>query len=123
LWDWSLLQDVGKRAENFIASHLLKAVHYWNDAGFGEYDLFYIRDKDKREVDFLVTKEQEPWLLVEVKNSSNHSINENLYRFQRQTKAPHAFQVVFDMDFQEIDCFSYHTPIIVSAKTLLAQLF
>jgi uncharacterized protein len=31
LWDWSEVDDVGKRAENFIASHLLKATHFWED--------------------------------------------------------------------------------------------
>ncbi len=28
LWDWSLIDDVGRRNENFIASHLLKAVTF-----------------------------------------------------------------------------------------------
>ena len=52
LWDWSVIRDEGKRAENFIASHLLKAVHYWTDMGLGDYGLHYLRDKLKREVDF-----------------------------------------------------------------------
>ena len=37
LWDWSLVQNEGARHENFVASHLLKAVHLWTDAGLGEY--------------------------------------------------------------------------------------
>lgn len=28
LWDWSLISDPGARIENFLASQLLKAVHY-----------------------------------------------------------------------------------------------
>jgi len=39
LWDWSLLADPGARHENFVASHLLKAVHWWTDIGLGDYGL------------------------------------------------------------------------------------
>ncbi len=35
----------------------------------GDFELFYIRDKMKREVDFCVTKDGYPWLLLEVKSS------------------------------------------------------
>lgn len=55
------------RAENFVASHLLKAVHWWNDLGMGEFGLYYLRTKDQKEVDFLVSKNGNPWFLVEMK--------------------------------------------------------
>lgn len=122
LWDWSDIADVGAKAENFVASHLLKAVHFWTDYGFGDYDLYFLRDKEKREVDFLVTKDHKPWFLVEVKHSSNPALNKNLFIFQKQTKAPHAFQVAFDMKPITQDCFAYHEPIIVPVQTLLSQL-
>jgi len=51
------LSDPGKRAETLVACHLLKAVECWTDLGFGDFDLFYVRDRKKREVDFLVTKD------------------------------------------------------------------
>lgn len=122
LWDWSLVMDLGVRVENFIASHLLKAVHFWTDYGFGEFDLFFLRDKEKREVDFLVTRDGKPWFIAEVKSKNHSGISKSLYHFQEQTKALHAFQIVFDMDFVNQDCFSYDRPIIVSAQTLLSQL-
>lgn len=122
LWDWSDIDDVGKRAENFVASHLLKAVHFWTDQGLGTYELYFLRDKDKREVDFLVTKDNHPWFLVEVKHSDSGHIHRNLEIFQQQTKAKHAFQVIIDMEYVEVDCFAYHEPIIIPAKTLLSQL-
>ncbi len=122
LWDWSEISDPGARVENFIAAHLLKAVHFWEDTGFGKYDLYYIRDKEKREVDFLVTKDKKPWFLVEAKNSSNNGISKHLYYFKKEIQAPHAFQVVFDMDYRDVNCFSYHEPIIVPAQTFLSQL-
>ncbi len=122
LWDWSEVPDNGLRAENFVASHLLKAVHFWTDQGLGDYGLYFLRDKEKREVDFLVTKDQKPWFLVEVKQSDSSSINPHLEKYQRQLKAPHAFQVVLDMDDVLVDCFSQQGPMIVPGKTFLSQL-
>ena len=122
LWDWSVITDRGAKCENFVAAHLLKAVHYWTDRGFGDYELYFIRDKEKREVDFLVTKDKKPWFLVEVKQSKNHSISKALYQFQKITGAAHAFQVVFDMDYVSKDCFDYTEPVIVPIQTLLSQL-
>lgn len=122
LWDWSQVDDVGARSENFIAVHLLKAVYLWNDQGLGNYGLYFIRDKEKREIDFVVTKNNQPWFLVEVKHAENHGISKNLLRFQEQLNAQHAFQVIINAEYKNIDCFSYKEPIIVPAKTFLSQL-
>ncbi len=122
LWDWSLVPDAGQRFENFVASHLLKATHFWTDQGFGQFDLYFLRDKEQREVDFLITQNQKPWILVEAKTSENAGLSESLYYFQKLTKAEHAFQVVYHMPFIERDCFELNTPTIVPARTLLAQL-
>ncbi len=122
LWDWSMVKDRGQRVENFIASHLLKAVHFWTDLGFGSYDLHYIRDTNKNEVDFLVTKERKPWFLVEAKASTNKRISKQLYKFQEELEVPFAFQVVYDMPYVDVDCFTQTKPVIVPASTLLSQL-
>lgn len=122
LWDWAALDDNGKKLENFVASHLLKAVHFWTDQGLGEYELYFLRDKEKREVDFLVVKDNIPWFLVEVKASANGGLSKSLFHFQEQTNAPHAFQVAFDLPYVDRDCFSHHDPIIVPATTFLSQL-
>lgn len=121
LWDWSLVDDEGHRNENLVASHLLKAVHFWNDRGLGEYGLYYLRTKDKIEVDFLVTKNEKPWFLVEVKTKAK-GISPALFHFQQETKAPHAFQVAFDLPFVNKDCFAETQPLMVSAQTFLSQL-
>lgn len=122
LWDWSDIENIGAKTENFVASHLLKAVHFWTDCGFGKYDLCFLRDKEKREADFLVTKDNKPWFIVEVKHSSNLALNKNLFVFQKQTEAPHAFQVAFDLEPILQDCFAHHKPIMVPVQTLLSQL-
>lgn len=121
LWDWSLIEDPGAKAENFIGSHLLKACHYWTDRGMGSYELYFLRDKEKREIDFLVTKNEEPWFLVEVK-CSEESLSPNLEYFQKQLNASHAFQVVINAEYEDIDCFRYTKPVVVSAKNFLSQL-
>jgi len=122
LYDWSLIKDKGARVENFVASHLLKATHFWSDYGYGEFKLHYLRDKDKNEVDFLVTKDNEPWFLVEVKSSKQAQLSKNLFYFQKQIKAQHAFQVFFDGEYIDEDCFNYNEPIKVPAATFLSQL-
>jgi hypothetical protein len=67
LFDPSEIEEPGARFENLVALHLLKLVDVWNDLGHGDFALRYVRDKEKREVDFLVTDRQKPFLLVEAK--------------------------------------------------------
>lgn len=122
LWDWSQLTDEGARSENFVACALLKAVHLWTDRGEGEFALHFIRNKEKQEVDFVVVRDGRPWFLVEVKSSAAAPLSPHLRRFQEQTGASHAFQVVFDRPYVERSCFDVTTPIVVPAQTLLAQL-
>jgi uncharacterized protein len=121
LHDWSGLADDGARAETFVACHLLKAVDGWTDLGFGNYELRYVRDKQKREVDFLVVRDRKPWFLVEVKMSDTR-LSPSLAHFQAQTGAPHAFQAVMSLPFEAADCFRAGRPTVVPAKTLLSQL-
>jgi predicted AAA+ superfamily ATPase len=118
--DWSGLADDGARAETLVACHLLKAVEGWTDLGFGDFELRYLRDKQKREVDFLVVRDRKPWFLAEVKISET-SLSPSLAYFQAQTKAEHAFQVVMNLPYQEADCFRISRPVAVPAKTLLSQ--
>jgi predicted AAA+ superfamily ATPase len=121
LRDWSSIRDSGKRAETFCACHLLKAVDGWTDLGLGTFELRYLRDTQKREVDFLIVRDGEPWFLVEVKHG-NPSLSPNLQYFQKQTGAQHAFQVSMNADYVDADCFSHTEPIIVPARTFLSQL-
>ncbi|HSP43825.1 MAG TPA: AAA family ATPase [Luteolibacter sp.] len=122
LRDWAGIDDRGDRAETFIACHLLKAVEGWNDLGLGNFRLAYLRDKEKREVDFIVIRDGDPWFLAEVKHS-RESIGESLGHFQRQTKAPFAFQIVIESDYIDADCFATpRGPLAVPARTFLSQL-
>lgn len=122
LYDWSVIEDPGARFENFVASHLLKSVDLWNETGKGKYGLYYIRTKDQKEIDFLLTKNLQPWILVEAKLSNNVPISKNLINFKNKLNAPYAFQVIHNLDYVDKSCFESHYPIIVPARTFLSQL-
>jgi predicted AAA+ superfamily ATPase len=121
LRDWSGVADQGGRAETFVACHLLKAVEGWTDLGLGSFELRYLRTKMKREVDLLVVKDGKPWILVEVK-LSDRTISPALGDFQKALGAEHAFQVVVNLPYEEVDCFGFRTPVVVPARTFLSQL-
>jgi predicted AAA+ superfamily ATPase len=120
LRDWSGIEDSCARARTFVACHLLKAVEGWTDLGLGHFELRYVRDKLKREVDFLVVRDRKPWFLVEVGDGSCRS--DSLEYFQTCTGARHAFQVVPEGAFVDADCFASTIPTVVPARTLLSQL-
>jgi predicted AAA+ superfamily ATPase len=121
LRDWSGIEDDGARAETFVACHLLKAVEGWSDVGLGRFELRYLRDKLKREVDFLIVRDRKPWVLVEVKTRDT-ALPDSLRYFQRATRAAHAFQVVMELPHVDSDCFTRSDPTVVPARTILSQL-
>jgi predicted AAA+ superfamily ATPase len=121
LWDWSGISDRTTRRENFVASHLLKAVHWWTDVGLGTFELCYLRDKAKRGVDFVVIRDGKPWFLVAIE-SSKREIGSSLSYYHRILEPAHAFQLSFDLDFIDRDCFLDNDPVRVPAETLLSQL-
>ena len=91
-WDWGLLDDEGKRFENFIAVMLHRAVSAWREWGKGDYRLSYARTKDGREVDFVVTEGKRPYLIVECKNNET-SLSPAIGYFKDRLQAPYAVQV------------------------------
>jgi len=120
LRDWSAVADPLARTRTFIACHLLKAVEGWSDMGFGRFELRYVRDKMKREVDFLVLRDRRPWFLVEVARDA--PVSPAFAYFQGCTRARHAFYVTLDGEFSTSDCFAGSEPVVVAARTLLSQL-
>jgi hypothetical protein len=65
--DWSAVPTAPQRFENPIASHLLKWVHFEQDARGRDLELRHFRETDGREVDFVVVERRTPRLLVEGK--------------------------------------------------------
>jgi hypothetical protein len=101
LWDWSEHEDAGKRWENFIASHLLKFCHHHED-NFGEkMELRFLRDTDKREVDFVVIKNRKPLFAVECKTGEKQ-VSPHLKYFCERTRIPKFYQVHLGTKHQNI---------------------
>jgi len=82
LYDWSRVKDYGKRFENYIAVELNTLLNLWQDTTGETYSLFYIRNKQKQEIDFLITHNEKPWLLIETK-SSDGSISKHCFEIQK----------------------------------------
>lgn len=66
-FDWSLVPDLSLRFENLVASHLLKWSDFEADCRGREIEVRYFRDIDGREVDFVLTENKQPFLMVECK--------------------------------------------------------
>lgn len=92
LFDYAGIENPGAKFENMVALELFRAVSNWNDMGWGDFGLHYIRTKEGREVDFLVSENGKPMFLVEAK-VGNASPAPNLLRFQEALHVP-AVQVL-----------------------------
>lgn len=102
LWDWSILDDKGIRFENLIALHLLKYCHYYHDVYGIDLQLFYLRDLDGREVDFLLVWDGTPWLIAECKLSPGDRMTSLRY-FAEKLGVNNRFQVVLKNNINHID--------------------
>ena len=60
-------EDEGARFENAVACALLKRLHFLEDTAGEKCALHYLRDKGKREVDFLTVRDGKPEWLIESK--------------------------------------------------------
>lgn len=86
--------DISARWENLVACHLIKWIHFRQDSGGENIDLYYLRDREKREVDFAVICERKPELLIEVKVSESSSTHLNY--FASKIDAPEAIYLPFE---------------------------
>jgi predicted AAA+ superfamily ATPase len=62
-----VIGENGERFENLVATQLLKRYQFLEDRDGYDYRIHYLRDKERREVDFLIVKDGKPHLLVEAK--------------------------------------------------------
>jgi predicted AAA+ superfamily ATPase len=91
LWDWSEVEGEGPRFENLVASQLLKYCHWIEDTQGYAMELRYLRDTDKREVDFVVLKDRRPVFAVECK-SGDKAIGAAPRYFAERTPIPRFYQ-------------------------------
>jgi predicted AAA+ superfamily ATPase len=93
LWNWSRLEEEGPKLENLVALHLLKYCDYLYDYEGWKVSLYYLRDSTGREVDFLLTLNQEPWIAIEVKTKET-KLSGSLVYFKEKLGVPYCYQIV-----------------------------
>jgi len=92
LFDCATIEDPAARFENMVALELFRAVMSWNDLGHGPFGLHFVRNREKEEVDFLLTRKRRPLLLVETKTADTR-VEAKVRKFQQQLGVP-AVQLV-----------------------------
>jgi uncharacterized protein len=118
LWDWSEIKEPGARFENMVASHLLKACHYWTDSGEGRFDLHYLKTKERKEIDFLISRDGIPWLPIECKMNAKE-VSPNFATFSRALDCKFFFQLVNKPNYlRQHDCGNQQV-IVCSANQFL----
>ncbi|WP_446008450.1 ATP-binding protein [Candidatus Electrothrix sp.] len=101
LWDWSLCPDSGTRFENLVASNLLKYCHYQEDTLGDNMELCFLRDQLKREVDFIVLRDNKPLFAVECKTGAQ-SVSKHIAYFSERTDIPCFYQIHTGKDDYEV---------------------
>ena len=92
LIDWAQVPDDAARFENLVACHLLKWVHFRQDAEGLDLELRYFRDTDGREVDFVIVEQRQPRLIVECK-WADAEVDKNLRYLKAKFPKTEAWQI------------------------------
>ena len=120
LYNYAVIQTSPEKFENMIAVELHRAVSNWNDLGYGYFGLHYIRNKEKEEVDFLISNNNNPILLIEAK-SNNEDAAKSLLKHQNALNIP-AVQLVNKKGVYRYFSNNSQKILIISAHRWLAEL-
>jgi len=66
--DWNYASKGAACLENMTATYLYRACLALEDMGYGRYSLHYLRTLDKKEIDFIIVRNNNPVMAVEVKS-------------------------------------------------------
>lgn len=69
LFDWTRVIDPGLRFENWMACEIYSLTRYWEEGTGIPFRVHFVRTKDREETDFLILRQNKPWMLVESKLS------------------------------------------------------
>jgi len=83
---------IGSDQATFVACHQF---HFLEDVEGHDVELRFVRDREGREVDFLVMVARKPWLLVEAKLRETR-VDPVLASFKERLRAPWAYQVTLE---------------------------
>ena len=101
-WDWTLVQESGKRFENLVACHLMKWCCFLQDTEGREMELRFFRDIDKREVDFVLMEDSMPIHFIECKTAEK-GVSLALRYMKKRFPLVHATQVQLEGEADLVD--------------------
>ena len=87
----------GAQLENLVACCLVKFAHFKKDTVGENWNVFYLRDKEQREVDFVVTLNRRVHWLIEVK-ASDAAVSNGLKYYTEKLRPQESLQLVLDLD-------------------------
>jgi uncharacterized protein len=88
--------EPGMRLENLVACALLKEMHFREDCLGEKWNLCFLKNKDGREIDFLLTKNEKPALMLEVKWSDGER-SPNFSFFEKYLAGTKKIQIVKEL--------------------------
>jgi len=91
-----VIADEGFKIENIAALHLLKRNQFLEDTEGKKLRLGYLRDKKKREIDFVIEEDNKLTHLIEIKKSDDQ-FNPNLNYYSKKLSPQFALQLVLDL--------------------------
>jgi len=92
--------DKGSQLENLVAVSLLKHIYAKRDYAAEEYELKYLRTKEKKEIDFALICDNKIQQIIEVKYSDN-SLSNALEAFSKKYQLS-ATQIVKDLKREQV---------------------
>ncbi len=96
-YDVARVTDPGARLENLVAASLLKEIHFRQDCKGEDWGLHYLNKKGNAEVDFLITHEGRPSIMIEVKMSDS-SPSKGFSVFREELSKTKCIQLVQKLD-------------------------
>lgn len=113
--DWSLLPDSGRRFENLFAVALCRMAARFTESGIGQFEVCYIRDRERREVDFVLVKDQAPLALFEAK-TANSGVSGGASYFSNRLSIP-LYQIA--LKAERVEAFPGNRFLIPAANFLM----
>lgn len=89
--------EPGMKLENLVACSLLKEIHFREDCLGEKWGLYYLKNKDGREIDFFITKQETPALMLEVKWSGAER-SPSFSFFEKYLAGVNKIQIVKDLN-------------------------
>jgi len=91
-----VIGDQGIKLENLVACSLLKELHLREDCLGEKWDFYYLKNKDGKEIDFLLVSREKPAFMIEVKWSDEER-SPNFSFFEKYVKGVKKVQLVKEL--------------------------